>query len=178
MKVLTKERVTSQTGSKTWTSIKNLCMEFGNKYGVNPNVLLSIFTIESFYRPFWMRMVEYCVVFFGCIRCLLLKIPTKNRTIGRCQLGLATILNFYGSNHYQHSHSVLISSISEMHQIFSAISKERTIEILAFRLQPITRRAICIYPDLRENRIRYIGEQFNGRYSYGMLLTEVFRQLA
>lgn len=178
MKALTKERIASQTESKTWVSIKSLCMKFGKKYGVNPNVLLSIFTIETFYRPFWMRMVEYCVVFFGCIRCLLLKIPTKNRTIGRCQLGLATILNFYGSNHYQHSHNILISSILEVHQIFSVISKERAIEILAYRLQPITRRAICIYPDLRENRIRYIGEQFNGRYSYGMLLTEVFRQLA
>lgn len=178
MKALTKERVMSQAKSKSWISIKSLCEEYGNEYGINPNVLLSIFTIETFYRPFWMRMVEYCTVFFGCIRCLLLKIPTKNRTIGRCQLGLATILNFYGSDYYQHSHSILITSISEMRQIFSTISKKRTIEILACRLQPITHRAICIYPDLQENRIRYIGEQFNGRYSYGMLLTEVFRQLA
>ena len=167
----------SQARSKNWDSIKSLCEESGKEYGINPNVLLSIFTIETFYRPFWMRMAEYCTVFFGCIRCLLLKIPMKNRTIGRCQLGLATILNFYGSDHYQHSHSILITSISEMRQIFSVVSKARTIEILAYRLQPITRRAVCIYPDLQENRIRYIGEQFNGRYSYGMLLTEVFHQL-
>lgn len=178
MKALTKERVISQIGRKIGTSTKNLCIKLGNKYGVNPNVLLSIYTIESFYRPFWIRMVEYCVVFLDCIRCLLLKMPAKNRTIGRCQLGLTTILNFYGGNHYQHSRSILISSILEVRQIFSVISKDRTIEILAYRLQPITRRASCIYPDLRENRIRYIGEQFNGRYSYGMLLTEVFRQLA
>ena len=178
MKVLTKEQVASQAEGRAWASTKKSCIKFGNEYGVNPNVLLSIFTIESFYRPLWMRLVEYGVVFFGCIRCLLLKIPMKNRTIGKCQLGLATILNFYGSNHYQHSHSVLISSISEVCQIFSVTSKERAIEILAYRIQPITLRAVCIYPNLRENRIRYIGEQFNGRYSYGMLLTEVFHQLA
>lgn len=175
--MLTKERIASQAESKTWSSAKDLCVKYGNEYGINPNILLSIFTIETFYRPFWMRMVEYGAVFFGCIRCLLLKIPTKNRTIGRCQLGLTTILNFYGGNHYQHSHKILISSFSEVRQIFSVISKARAIEILAYRLQPITRRAICIYPDLRKNRIRYIGEQFNGRYSYGMLLTEVFHQL-
>lgn len=177
MKSLTKEKIASRAESKNSVFIKNLCIKAGNEYGVNPNILFSIFTIETFYRPFWMRVVEYCVVFYGCIGCLLLKIPTKNRTIGKCQLGLATILNFYGSNQYQHSHSILISSITEVRQIFSVISKERAIEILAYRLQPITRRAICIYPDFRENRVRYIGEQFNGRYSYGMLLTEVFRQL-
>lgn len=178
MKALTKERVAAQTERKTWPSTKKLCIEFGSEYGINPNVLLSIFTIETFYRPPWMRLVEYCVIFFGCIRCFLLKKPMKNRTIGRCQLGLATILNFYGGNHYQHSHAILISSVSEMYQIFSVIKKDRAIEILAYRLQPITHRAICIYPDLQENRIRYIGEQFNGRYAYGMLLTEVFHQLA
>lgn len=168
----------SQVESKTWISTRSLCIKYGNEYGINPSVLLSIFTVETFYRPVWMRVIEYCAVFFGCIRCLLLKIPMKNRTIGRCQLGLATILNFYEGNQYQHSYSISISSISEIRQIFSVISKERAIEILAYRLQPITRRAICIYPDVQEKRIRYIGEQFNGRYSYGMLLTEVFRQLA
>ena len=178
MKALTKERIVSQTEGKTWPLTKKLCIKFGDVYGINSNVLLSIFTIETFYRPLWMRLGEYCVVFFGCIRCLLLKIPMKNRTIGRCQLGLATILNFYGGTHYQHSHGILISSVSEVRQIFSVLSKERAIEILAYRLQPISHRAICIYPELRENRIRYIGEQFNGRYSYGMLLTEVFHQLA
>lgn len=178
MKTLTKERIVSRVEGKTWDSTKKLCIKFGDEYGTNPNVLLSIFTIETFYRPLCIRMVEYCMVFFGCIRCLLLKKPMKNRTIGKCQLGLATILNFYGSNRYQHSHDIMVSSISEVCQIFSVLSKERTIEILAYRLQPITRRAVCIYPGLRENRIRYIGEQFNGRYSYGMLLTEVFRQIA
>ena len=177
MKVLTKEQVSSRVKSKTWASAKKLCIQFGDEYGTNPNVLLSIFAIETFYRPLWMRLIEYCVVFGGCIRSLLLKIPTKNRTIGRCQLGLATILNFYGSNHYQHSHGILISSIYEMRQIFSVLSKEQSIKILAYRLQPIAHRAVCIYPDLQEKQIRYIGEQFNGRYSYGMLLTEVFHQL-
>lgn len=178
MKILTKKQIALQAESKTWVSVKNLCIKFGSEYGINSDVLLSIFTIETFYRPLWMRVVEYCVVLGSCVRCLLLKIPVKNRTIGRCQLGLATILNFYGGNHYQHSHNISISSFSEVRQIFSVMSKERTIEILAYRLQPITHRAVSIYPDLRENRIRYIGEQFNGRYSYGMLLTEVFRQLA
>lgn len=178
MKELTKEWIALQTKGKTWLSTKNLCIKFGEEHETNPNVLLSIFTIETFYRPLWMRIAEYCMVFFGCIRCLLLRIPMKNRTIGRCQLGLATILNYYGGNYYQHSHDILISSISEMCRIYSVLSKERVIEILAYRLQPISRRAICIYPDVREKRIRYIGEQFNGQYSYGMLLAEVFHQLA
>lgn len=177
MKVLTKERVALQTESKAWSSLKDLCIKYGNEYWTNPYVLLSVYTIETFYRPFWMRIVEYCAVFFGCARCLLLKRPMKNYTIGKCQLGLATILNFYGGDYYQHSRYILISSVDEIRQIFSVISEDRALEILAYRLQPITHKAACIYPELRENRIRYIGEQFNGRYSYGMLLTEVFNQL-
>lgn len=178
MKVLTKERVALQAESKAWTSAKRFCIKYGNEYGVNSDILLSIFTIETFYRTFWMRVAEYSVVFWGCIRCLLLKKPIKNYTIGKCQLGLATILNFYGGNYYRHSQNILISSISEIKQIFSVISEEKAIKILAYQLQPIAHKAIRIYPDLRKNRIRYIGEQFNGRYSYGMLLTEVFNQIA
>lgn len=175
--MLTKERVASQTESNTWASTRNLCIKYGNEYRVNPCVLLSVFLIETFYRPLWMRIAEYSVVFWGCVGCLLLKRPIKNYTIGKCQLGLATILNFYGGNHYQHSHKILISSVSEIRQIFSVISEENSIKILAYRLQPITHKAMRIYPNLRKNRIRYIGEQFNGRYSYGMLLNEVFCQI-
>ena len=88
MKLLTKEQIAAQAKSKTWSSVKSLCVKFGTDYGVDRDVLLSIFTIETFYRPLVMQVVEYCVVLLGCMRCLLLKIPTKNRTIGSCQLGL------------------------------------------------------------------------------------------
>ncbi len=178
MKLLTKERVASQSENKARASTRDFCLKYGNEYGVNPSILLSVFIIETFYRPFWMRIVEYSVVLFGCLGCLLLKRPIKNYTIGKCQIGLATILNFYGGNFYQHSHNIKISSISEIRQIFSIISEENSIKILAYRLQPITHKAMRIYPDLRKSRIRYIGEQFNGRYSYGMLLNEVFSQIA
>ncbi len=177
MKVLTKEQVMLSAKRKSGTSIKKFCVEFGNQYGTNPNVLLSVLIIETFYRPLWMRVIEYCAVFFGCLQCLLLKLPMKNYTIGKCQLGLATILNFYGHSYYQHSRKILISTFSEIKQIFSIIINKRAIEILAYRLQPITHKASCIYPEIQKNRIRYIGEQFNGRYSYGMLLSEVFYQL-
>lgn len=178
MKVLTKEQIMLRTKRISWTSTENLCIRYGKQYNTNPSVLLSVFIIETFYRPFWMRAIEYFAVFFGCLQCLLLKLPMKNYTIGKCQLGLATILNFFGHSYYQHSRKILISSVTEMKQIFSVISNRRAIEILAYRLQPITHKASCIYPEKQKSRIRYIGEQFNGRYSYGMLLSEVFYQLA
>lgn len=177
MRELTKDRLTSKVKSRFWNLPKKLSFKYGRKYGVNSNTLLSIFAIETFYRPFYFRIVEYCAVIIGCFQCLLLKKPMKNYTIGKCQLGIATILNFYGGSYYQHSQRILIHSAKEAWQILCAISTDRCIEILAYRLQPIADRAKKIYPDKYKSYLRYIGEQFNGRYSYGMLLTEVCHHL-
>ena len=107
----------------------------------------------------------------------MLHIPIKNFTIGKCQLGLATILNFYGGNHYQHARFINISSFSEMKQIFSVIFMDRSIEILVFRLKPISKRATIIFPNKQVSQLRYIGEQFNGRYSYGLMLTDIYKKI-
>lgn len=177
MKLLTKEKILKIEKQRWLNSPKKLCHKYGKQFSVDPNMLLSIFAIETFYRPFYFRAVEYFLVIAGCLGCLLLKRPVKNFTIGKCQLGLTTILNYYGFDYYPHSRYICIKSFAEIFKLMSVISTDKCIEILAYKLKSITDKARNIYPITNSNYLRYIGEQFNGRYSYGMLFSEVCHQL-
>ena len=177
MKVLTEEKTAMILQRKVVNATRATCQKYAEAYGINSHLLISVFVIETYYRPRWQRIIEYFVVFIGCIRCLLFNAPIKNYTIGKCQLGLSTILNFYGSNYYQHARTIIISSFAEMQQLLTSCTTEKSIEILAFRLKPLVIKAKKIYPDNNKSRLRYIGEQYNGRFSYGLLLTTVFEQI-
>ena len=177
MKTLTKEKISTIVNRSRMSEPKNLCDKYGKKFGIDSNVLLGIYAIETFYRPFYFRLAEYFLVVTGCFSCLLLKRPLKNFTIGKCQLGLATILNYYGYDYYQHSQYICIKSFAELSKLMSIISTDKCIEVLAYKLKSITDRASRIYPNGNRDSFRYIGEQFNGRYSYGMLFSEVCYQL-
>ena len=177
MKTLTKEKITIIVKRPYMSMPKNLCDKYGSTFGIDSNVLLGIYAIETFYRPFYFRLVEYFLVVVGGFNCLLLKRPLKNFTIGKCQLGLATILNYYGYDYYQHSKYISIKSFVEIGKLMSIISTDKCIEILAYKLKTIVNRGDRIYPNRNRNYFRYIGEQFNGRYSYGMLFSEVYYQL-
>ena len=144
---------------------------------MDADLLVSICLVESFFRPLSLRVCEYFVVFWSCIVSLFLHTPVKNYTIGKCQLGLAIILSFYGGGQYHHSNVVFVNGFFEIRQIFSVFFLSKSIEILAFNISPISQRAGNIYPDKHSSKIRYIGEQFNGRYSYGLMLADVYKQI-
>ena len=92
-------------------------------------------------------------------------------------MGLSTILNYYGGDYYQHSKELQISNIRCFSKLLSVISLKTSIKILEYRIEPILQRAQNIYPNSKENQICYIGEQFNGRYSYGLMLNSVYEVL-
>lgn len=140
-------------------------------------IFVSIYVIESFYRPVLFRMVEYAAVLGGGAISLAFNRAIKNYTIGVCQLGLSTILNYYGGDYYQHSKELQISNIRCFSKLLSVISLKTSIKILEYRIEPILQRAQNIYPNSKENQICYIGEQFNGRYSYGLMLNSVYEVL-
>lgn len=140
-------------------------------------IFASIYAIESFYRPIQFRMVEYVAVLGGGTISVVFNRAIKNYTIGVCQLGLSTIFNYYGGDYYQHAKELRIGDMRSFSKLLSVISLKTSIKILEYRIEPILQRAQNIYPNNRENQLCYIGEQFNGRYSYGLMLNSVYEAL-
>ena len=177
MRKLTEEKLQSILHHKhTLKMVRNICEECVLSPIVDPDIVVSIYIIESFFRPFYMRFCEYCLLFAAAMYSLVFKHPIRNYTIGCCQVGLSTILNYYGIQTYQHAHTVLIPSFSDLMRIYGIISKRKSVEILIFRLAPIIQRANRIYPNKLKSRLNYIGTQFNGRFAYGMLFSWVYLQ--
>lgn len=173
MRSLSKDRIMYRLTKKDIERFLKACepLETSRK---NEAVLLSIYIVETHFRKMMYRQGEYIIAFASAIVSVLFKRPMKNYTIGKCQLGIATICNYYGGCYYQHQRYILIRGIKALGNIFSITILENTVKILNYRVLPIIKRAEKIYPDNIELQMYYIGEQFNGRYSYGLLLYEVF----
>jgi hypothetical protein len=177
MRKLTEEKLQSILKHKRmWKTIRERYEKCALCYTVDPDIVASIFIIETFFRPFYMRFCEYCLLLVSAMNCLIFKHPIKNYTIGCCQVGLSTILNYYGIQTYQHAHTVMLSGFADLRLMYSVISKKKSVEILTFRLAPIIQRANRIYPNKLKSRLNYIGTQYNGRFAYGMLFTWVYQQ--
>ena len=140
-------------------------------------IFASIYAIESFYRPILFRVAEYAVVLGVGTVSIVLNRTIKNYTIGVCQLGLSTIFNYYGENYYQHAKELRLNNMRSLSELLSVISLKTSIKILEYRVEPMLQRAQNIYPESKENQLCYIGEQFNGRYSYGLMLNSVYEVL-
>lgn len=139
--------------------------------------MAAIYAIESYFRPTMFRVGEYCIVILSGLASIFLGTPLKNYTIGVCQLGLATICNYYGANYYQHQAQIRFKSLKNLFDVLSVISQAQSARILLYRLSPMLIRAQNIYPKDTDQQLCYIGEQFNGRFSYGLMLCEVRKEL-
>lgn len=141
------------------------------------HILVSIYAIESFYRPLPFRIVEYWATACTGMLSIILGCSMKNYTIGKCQLGLATICNFYGAEYYQHQPRIQMKTIKTLRNAFSVIFLKNSVAVLSSHITPMLRRAQNIYPNNVEQQICYIGEQYNGEYSYGLMLYEIYAEL-
>lgn len=176
MKRLTNDVVKYNNSTGRYSKFKRICA----KLNVEPNkfrVMLSIYAIESYYRPFAFRIIEYMATIFWGILSVIFKIPMRNYTIGSCQLGIATICNYFGEDYYEHQTKIILSKLRTLIEALSVIPLRNTVKILEKHITPILRRAIRIYPDNIEQQLCYVGEQFNGRYYYGLTLCETYMAL-
>ena len=174
MRKINKNVIIKRKRTHKWHKIEKICVRTYGNSQVDYRILLSIYMIESFFRPLPIRIVEYVFAFCGSLRCLLTSKQVKNYTIGPCQIGLATILNYYGIVNYRHKKKIRIDSVKQIWLVFSAISTKVSLRILENSLTPICKRAKEIFSEDVDNQLYYIGEQYNGRYSYGLMLSEVY----
>lgn len=167
-------RYTESNRCKKWT---DLCLKVTGQNSQHAKIILCILLIETSYRKLWFRIGEYIFtlvrggisIFFGK--------ELKNYTIGKCQLGLVDILNYYGDCKYRHSPNVKISSWKQLEHLLSVIFLQRSLQILYHELTPMLATAKKMYHMDIYKSLVYIGCQFNGRYAYGQLLCNVYRHV-
>jgi len=142
------------------------------KYGVPKNILIGIYFIETSFRPLYFRICEYIFVILGVLLNFAFKVPLKNYTIGRCQIGISSILIFSGKDIYKHSRYIKKVSKSDFLNIVKAMHYKRNLEISALIVRRLYVKSFKTANNYN-NQLRHIGENYNGRYSYGLLLDEI-----
>lgn len=140
-------------------------------------VFTAVLLIESFYRPFYYRMGEYCFSVASCIYSLLLKKQVKAYTVGIGQIGIARILNYGGYKVDPFQHYVSINSVGQLMCVIASFRRSEMIKIIEQYIFQLVTRAQETFPHDVDEQVQYIGELYNGRYSYGLQLVEVFHSL-
>lgn len=163
--------------SKHWRQIKEYLNNLENDTGLLQNTLCAIYLIETTARPLYARFAEYVVMTCRMLLCFLIKIPLPSYTIGQFQIGIPYILQYAGKDIYEHVDRIRKITFRDMIAVWKSATWKMQVELAVYRLNPITRRAKNIYHVAEEDHdyraYVYIGEQYNGKYSYGLFLQEI-----
>lgn len=137
-------------------------------------VLLGIYTLETYYRPLPCRLAEYGLLLWEGLLAPFRGRQVKNYTIGPCQIGLSTLLRYRNYDVPLHGPTVPLPSFREFLLLFRAAGTAYSAELLAYRLQDAMRQAKERYPERMNLQCRLIGQEFAGRYSYGLMLERAY----
>ena len=138
------------------------------------DIVCGIYLIETTFRPLHYRLVEYTVVFFKLLLSVIGGLPIKNYTVGKCQIGLGTILCFYGyTNATFHSKEICNINFDQAISIIRAFFDEYNLLIFVWRLRFI----YASYTEDIDNIIINIGYGYNGNMIYGLVLERVINEL-
>lgn len=169
--------VNKKVQTEKWQRIKSVLNKVETQVGLLQNTLCAIYLIETTARPLHARLVEYLMTTCRMLLCFLIKLPLPSYTIGRFQIGLPYILKYAGRDVYEHVDRIREIELRDIVTVWKAIRWEMQVKLAVYRLIPITRRAKKIYHVGEcENDYRayvYIGEQYNGQYSYGLFMQEI-----
>lgn len=142
------------------------------------NIILSIILIETHFRPWYARLVEYILTFGEGIYSVLFHRPMKNFTIGISQIGIAHLLNSYGYNYYPHARSIVLVKFNQLLLIFHVILTKDVINQTISHVSPLLIQVQTVFPDDLSQQLVWLGELYNGRYAYGLLLEDVFNRIS
>lgn len=146
------------------------------EYGVPPNVLIGIYMLEVTFRSRLFRLGEYMATIVGICCNILFKIPVKNYTIGKCQVGLTSILYYHGLSEYNlHSRKVDDFNFSKFLLVLKSISFKTNSRIFADKISRYHKN-IANSPS-SQNLIIFIGEYYNGKLGYGLSLEKIVNDL-
>lgn len=139
------------------------------------NLLVGIYLIETYYRPWYIRNIEFIVTIFGMIKTSMLKKPFKNYTIGRCQIGISYILKFNGKDIYKHVRKINSIKTNDFICVINSMHYRTNFYICGKMVKNHYEKSKNVGD--YNLMLRHIGQAYNGRYSYGLLLEEVVSYL-
>jgi hypothetical protein len=147
--------------------VMNAIIQCAAKYNVPFEILLGIYLIEIHGRPFWFRFAENLILCIRLLFGLVFKSPIPNYTIGRFQIGVATILKNVGYECDIHSRTIQLKDATQILLIIKSMWWRNNLLIACKYISTLYREC----SDLRQNRaIRYLGISYNGHVSYGLFL--------
>jgi hypothetical protein len=143
---------------------------------IPPDLLLGILTIEMTYRTILHRAIELVCVLVSALLCVIFRRRMKNYTISVSQVGITTILSYFGVQHYIHSKHLSEFKISWLKYIFSAMRFSVSVQICADRLSDTYLAAV---QELLNQSMAYrkVGYEYNGRWVYGIMLDNLCETL-
>lgn len=155
--------------NKDYKILKQLSVEFA----IPSEILISIYLIETTYRRRRFRLAEYIIVLIRLILSISLKVPLPNYTIGKSQIGLGVILNFFGfKNCYTYSVEIRDVNLSQAFSIIKSFLWKNNSRIFAWRIACLAK--LCNAPNYY-SMIRLIGTYYNGKLTYGLILEKLVK---
>lgn len=172
-----RKAVNKKVHAEKWQRIRYVLNKAESQSGLLQNTLCAIYLIETTARPLYARLAEYIVAICRMILCFIIKLPCPSYTIGKFQIGIPYILQYAGKDIYEHVDRIRQITLRDMLAVWKSIFWEMQVKLAVYRLIPITRRAKKVYNvaegDYDYRAYVYIGEQYNGQYSYGLFMQEI-----
>jgi len=152
----------------------NLLIDYCDKNNISVEVkkiAVAILLIEQYFRPIQKRLLEYFLLTSNIVANFLFKIKLHNYTIGKSQVGITYILRYYGFE--RDIHSKYLYSLS-LREAISILFRFNSYDELAILLKRVSTYYTHLNSNNSDNILRKIGEMYNGKYSYGLLLESVY----
>lgn len=142
-------------------------------FKVEPCILQAVYALETRFRPLWMRWVEQ--LYMGLRVWIWRKwaVPVPNLTVGPFQLGLSTVLRFFGHDYPIHASSIAPRGSKELECIRRAHEWRWNVRIAAWQVGGLAHEAECLTPD---RALRHIGLAYNGDIRYGIYLERLVKE--
>ncbi|GEM_PF-3200366 len=154
-----------------------LIYEISKSYGIDPLIIISIFLIETHYRPVYLRILEYFVFALSFVRNLMFKHKINNYTLGVFQIGLTITMSFGGiCTHKIHDRSINQLSIKEFIKLIRLYSFNNSLRILCHYIQYLLHSIEKEWGESKTN-IGRLGELYNGDMIYGLLFLNTYDQI-
>jgi hypothetical protein len=186
----------TEQNQRLWERAFEACGKKEALRGCRVSFLQSVLMIENQFRPRYFRVGEYGALLATGLLGAVFGRPVHSWTIGPCQLGLPTILEYYRTGQDKlrsgdlkpgelcfpedtavfHQPSVRLKSLGELWQLFSVIRLSRSMDILAWRLSAAAEKAEQDYPGRLNLQLRALGTEFGGRFSYGLMAERVWKE--
>jgi hypothetical protein len=151
--------------------------EVTEEYNLDFELLMSIFLIETHFRPFYKRILEYLFFLISYMVNFLVKKPIPNFTLGEFQIGITSIL-FYRNLKKCKIHDRKIAKL-DFHETIKILSDCRFENNLRLSCEIISSIKFNIEKKWgkKESNIGRIGEVYNGSISYGVLLLKLYKEI-